>query len=578
MARRIRLPRVARGLRRLELLPNDKALAYKEGMKNARPPACGGPAHRRAARLVLGLLALFFIAACSRREHSPPADTVVVGLSGDFDSLNELNAADADAVQAIQHLLFLSLTTLDANLQFAPQLAESWEFSPGDTLLAFHLRRDVFWSDGVPTTAHDVRFTYELAIDSTVAYPARSRFEQTANVSVLDDYTVRFHFKWPSADALLDTQIPILPRHLLAHIPRDQIATCEFNRQPIGNGPFQLLAWQTNQRLIFVANTTFALGPPKLKRLVFQIIPDETALMTALLTGRIDLAPALSPSAFQQLAHETTPRAAGGHTTPLQMLRYPGRNYSFIAWNNARPLFTRRVRQALTHAINKQEIIATLLAGHAQPAVGPFLPFAWAYDHELTDLPFDPQLARNLLLQEGWHDHDGDGILDREGQKFEFTLTTNADNPLRRDLAVMIQAQLRKIGVLTKVEAVGWPRLLQQVMQQRDFDALLAAWQADFSVNPAPLWHSRAISAGYNLVSYRNARADSLMQQARTLADRQQAMPLWREFQRLILNDCPYTFLFVEQRLAAANTRVQNVNMDVRGWLANVRQWSVATE
>ncbi|MDZ7266400.1 MAG: peptide-binding protein [candidate division KSB1 bacterium] len=529
----------------------------------------------RAAPLLVSALGLLILLSCGGRGHAPRPGTVVVGLSGDFDSLNELNAADADAVQAIQYLLFLSLTTLDANLQFAPQLAESWEFDAGDTLLTFRLRRDIFWSDGVPTTAHDVRFTYELAVDSTVAYPAHSRFELTTAVSVPDDYTVRFHFKRPYADALFDTQMPILPRHLLAHLPREQLATCEFNRRPIGNGPFRLLEWRANQHLIFVANEKFAPGRPALDRLIFQIIPDETALVTALLTGQIDVAPGLSPAAFQQLAGQAQRRTGQPQRVKLQMIRYPGRSYTFIAWNNARPLFSRPLRQALTHAINKQEIITTLLAGHARPAVGPLPPYAWAYDHDLHDLPFDPQLARNLLRQEGWHDSDGDSVLERQGQKLEFTLITNADNPLRRDVAVMVQAQLRKIGVRVKVEAVGWPRLLQQVMAQRDFDALLAAWEADFAVNPAPLWHSQAITLGYNLISYRNARVDSLLQQARALPDRRHAMPLWREFQRLILEDCPYTFLFIEERLAAAHSRVHNLNMDVRGWLANVRQWRV---
>jgi len=462
----------------------------------------------------------------------------------------------------------MSLTTLDENLQFAPQLAQSWAFAPGDTLLTFHLRKDVKWTDGVATTAHDVLFTYQLAVDTTVAYPASSRFDQTRKVEIVDDHTIRFHFKRAYPDALFDTQMPILPKHLLEKIPRAKIAECEFNRKPIGNGPFKLTEWQANQRVVFEANPEHAWGRPQLDRLVFQIIPDETVLMTNLVTGAVDVVASLSPLSFKQIEQKTS----------LQKLRYAGRNYAFIAWNNARPLFTKRVRQALTHAINKQEIIDTLLEGLAQPAIGPLLPFNWAHDKSLRDVPFDPAAAQKLLQQEGWRDSNGDGILDKQGKKLEFTLKTNADNQLRRDIAVMVQAQLKKTGVQVKVEAVEWNLLLQQIFEQRNFDALISAWDADFAVNPAPLWHSEAIANGYNIVSYRSARVDSLLDKARTLVDRRAAEPLWHEFQKIIVEDSPYTFLFAQERLAAVNRRVRHVKMDVRSWLVNITEWTVPSQ
>ena len=537
---------------------------------------------RRATRFkyvqtgsLLLLLGLAFFAACSdsaQKQNAANDNTVVIGMTGDFDSFNELNAASSEALQAIQYLLFMSLTTLDENLQFAPQLAESWEFAPGDTLLTFHLRRDVFWTDGVPTTAHDVVFTYQLAIDTTIAYPAASRFDQTSRVEARDDYTVRFHFKQAYADALFDTQIPILPKHILEKIPRAEIQTSAFNRKPIGNGPFQLVEWQANQRAVFAANARYALGRPKLERIVFQIIPEESVLLAQLLAGDIDFAPALEPASYQRIA------AGDSSTSTMRAVRYPGRNYSFIAWNLARPRFTRRVRQALTLALDQQEIINTLLEGCAQPALGPLLPLAWAYDKTLRPHAVDLVRAKQLLAEEGWSELDREGFLMKNGRRLEFTIKTNADNQLRRDAAVMVQAQLQKIGVRVQVEALEWNLLLQQVFEQKDFDALLSAWDADFAVNPAPLWHSHAIEEGYNIVSYRNAKVDSLLDAARVLVDRRKAEPLWHEFQQIIIADCPYTFLFVPEKLAAFTPRLQNVKLDARSFLANVTQWQVARE
>src|SRR5574341_2428729 len=162
---------------------------------------------------LLALCAMFMFLACrSQNQHAPLGGTVFIGVTGDFDSFNELNAADGEALQVIQYMLFMCLTALDENFQFAPQLAESWEFSPGDTVLTYHLRKDVLWTDGAPTTAEDVLFTYQLATNPVVAYPAATRFDQTGKVEILDEYTIRFHFKQPYPDALLDTQMPILPK------------------------------------------------------------------------------------------------------------------------------------------------------------------------------------------------------------------------------------------------------------------------------------------------------------------------------------------------------------------------------
>jgi peptide/nickel transport system substrate-binding protein len=291
-------------------------------------------------------------------------------------------------------------------------------------------------------------------------------------------------------------------------------------------------------------------------------------LLTNLMTGAIDIAAGLSPLSFKQIAPQTK----------LQSRRYPGRNFAFIAWNLNRPVFTRGVRQALTHAINKQEIIDTLLEGLAQPAAGPLLPFVWAYDSTLQDLSFDPAMAKRLLQEEGWKDSDDDGLLNRQGKKFEFTLCTNADNQLRKDVAVMVQAQLKKIGVAVKVELMEWNLLLEQVFTRKNFDAVISAWDADFTVNPAALWHSGAIANGYNFVSYRNARVDELMEKGRTIVDRRNAKSLWHEFQKIIVDDCPYTFLFVPERLAAVNQRVQGVKMDVRSHLATIHEWWIAPQ
>ncbi len=516
----------------------------------------------------LGLMMLLWPPLWGQEDSSRYGGTVLIGLKGDFDSLNELRAADSDALQVIQFMLFRSLTRLDEHLQFAPDLAQSWRFSHGDSVVTFELRRDVRWSDGVPTTAEDVWFTWRLAIDPEVGYPAASRFDLVDTVIVAGRYEVQFRLRRPYPDVLYDLQMPILPKHVLEKIPPDSLSAAPFNRQPIGNGPFILKEWKANRRVVLEANPNYPPQRPYLNRVVFTIIPDETVLLNSLLTGEVDVVPSLTPLGFRQAQEHPQVRA----------IRYQGRNFTFVGWNNRHPFFTVQVRRALTHAINKQEIIQTLLQGFAQPANGPLLPFVWAYDPELPTLEFDPEKARRLLAEAGWQDTDGDGVREKNGQPFEFSLKTNAGNQIRRDVAVMIQAQLRQIGVRVNVDIVEWNLLIRQVFGEKDFDALILGWDADFTVNPAPLWHCRAIEEGYNLVSYCNPRVDSLLELGRSISDRERARPIWGEFQRIIVEEAPYTFLFIPDQLAGVRRRVHGVDMDVRGFLAGITGWWIPAQ
>ncbi len=498
-------------------------------------------------------------------QKAAPRNAVYIGLKGDFDSFNELNAADSDALQVIQNMLFMTLTRLDENLQLVPYLAESWTFSDNGSTLTYHLRNDIYWSDGQPTTADDVLFTYQMAVHPEVAYPAASRFDLTDSVEILDDYTVQFHFKQPYPDALFDTQMPILPKHILEKIAPESLETCAFNRMPIGNGPFRLEEWQANNFVKFRANEMFAPGKPSLSFATFVIIPNETTLLTNLRTGELDIAPNLTSTGFQLIQAEPS----------LQALRYEGREFAFIGWNNGRPLFNKPVRQALTRAINREEIIATLLSGKAKPVNGPLMPYTWAYDSTITSLLHDPVVAQSLLRAEGWRDTDDDGVLDKHGQSLSFTISVNAGNQLRSDVAVMVQAQLKKIGVAMKIETLEWNLFIDKVFVNRNFDAAILSWDADFTVNPYALWHSRAIEDGYNFVAYQNVRVDSLLEKGRAIADREKAMPIWREFQQIIMEDSPYTFLFIPEQLAGISRRVRGVQMDVRGFLCNITHWHV---
>lgn len=508
---------------------------------------------------------LLLVIACSNKIENSSEGTVVIGIKGDFDSLNELNASDSDALQVIQNMLFMTLTKLDSGLQFEPYLAESWTFSKDQKELTFVLRDGVFWTDGTPTTTEDVLYTYQLATNPDVAYPASSRFDLTEKVEIIDKKTIRFYFKQPYPDALFDTQIPILPKHILEHSPDYKFQS--FNRKPIGNGPFILKEWIANRQLVFEANKNFY-ERPLLDKVIFSIIPEENVLITNLLSKNVDIVPYVNPVNIKQIKKKGR----------IGVKTYEGKSFTFVGWNTAHPLLSVPLRQALTHAINKREIIATLFDGYAKPAKGPFTPINWAYNNAIEDIDFDPQKALELFKENGWDDSDGDGYLDKLGKDFFITIKINTGSQIRKDVAVLVQAQLKDIGVKVNIEQLDWNLFIDHVFIKKNFDAVVLAWDTDFSVNPTDLWHSNAIENGYNFISYNNPKIDYLLEKARFTNDPFEAQKAWDEFQKIIINDCPYTFLFVPENIIAYNDKVQGCVFDARGFLVNVSEWWIVPE
>jgi peptide/nickel transport system substrate-binding protein len=197
-------------------------------------------------------------------------------------------------------------------------------------------------------------------------------------------------------------------------------------------------------------------------------------------------------------------------------------------------------------------------------------------DPDLGPLPYAPDSARALLAAAGWRDADGDGVLDRGGRPFRFGLKTNQGNDLRSDLAVVIQSDLRKVGVEAVPQLVEWTTFLDQI-NGKQFQAYVSSWVYDsFRLDPSDVFHSRAIDAKYNRSSYANPAVDGLIDAALAEPDRDAARPLWHRFQRIVRDEAPYTFLFNDRERVGVNERLRGVEMDARGYLATVAEWRVA--
>lgn len=520
----------------------------------------------------------------AREAHPTPDDpryggTVVTASIGELP--DGMNSAVSSSYETRQHQEFVNLMPLvqyDENIQPRPYLAESWDVSEDGTELTFHIREDVFWHDGEQTDAHDVAFTYRTVTNPETAFPNSAFWkyyvEGPEGVEVVDDFTVRIHLE-PHAEFLDPwTTLGILPEHLLGDVPPAELRQHPYGTQcPVGNGPFVFESHTQQDRWVFEANPAFPAelgGRPYLDRYIHRIIPEQTTLLTELLTENVDIYFAVRPDQAERVRE----------AEHLELLSFTFRNYVFVAWNARRPqLSDARVRQALTMGTNREEIVEAIQQGYGTVANSSVPPFHWAYDPDATvAFDYDPEGARSLLEEAGWTDRDGDGVRENaDGVPLSISIKYNQGSQQRQDIAEIMQAQLASIGVEIRPQVVEWGTLLQQINTPdvRDFDGVVMGWVTEFKLDDTDLFHSERTDQPYAWSGTQNPEIDRLLDTLALTVDREEAIPLWAEYQRVLGEEQPYTFFYFPDRLDAVNRRVENVVMDQRGEWVSIRDWYI---
>jgi peptide/nickel transport system substrate-binding protein len=528
-----------------------------------------GPRARRRALIVA--LVITALPACGDAGSAANAlDMVVVGMRSDFDAFNPVVTSSQYGQELNNYALFTPLVQYDERLEPTPWLAESWELL-GDTGVVFNLRTDVRWHDGRPVTAADVKFTFDLAKDPVSASLLASAFlADVESAEVVDSHTIRFRFARPHAQAIEDFWWAPLPRHALEGVAAADLKNAPFNRAPIGSGPFRFERWQANQRVVLVSNPDFPAalgGPAAADRVVFRIVPEASTMLTELITGAVDIDIPVPPDQTRPIE-----KSAG-----LTLHAFPGRTVYYVGWNNERPPFDDpALRRALAAAIDRREIIETLLYGKGEIATST-IPPAHPLHPDNEPLPYDLADAERRLEQAGWTDGDGDGIREKDGRPLRFTLLS-ADDALRRAVSEVLQAQLRLAGADVEIRVLEFQTMLQQ-HRDRDYDAIFTNWVLDnFQVAAAPfalLHTSQAeVPQSANRSGVRIPRLDSLIERGARATVVEAQRTAWGEFTGALQEEQPLTFMFWLYELAASRDEVGGVEMDPRGELRTIARWT----
>ncbi len=496
-------------------------------------------------------------------------DAIVEGTIGDASNLIPMLAGDS-ASHDVAGLIFDGLVTYDKNLSgLEPRLARSWDVSEDGLHISFHLRDDVRWQDGEPFTARDVEFGFRTITDPKTLTAYAEDFLQVERFEVVDDYTIRLTYRKPFAPALASWgNLVVLPRHLLEG--RDINTATDFARHPIGLGPYRFESWEPQKSITLVANDDYYRGRPYIDKVVYRVIPDRQTQFLELKSGGLDMM-GLTPLQF------TRQTQSADFERNFRKYKYLTHSYTYLGYNLRNPLFAdRRVRRALTHAINKQEIVDAVLLGLGQPAKGPYKPGTIWENTNIEDLRYDPDRARRLLAEAGWRDEDGDGVLERDGRPFSFEILTNQGNELREKTATIIQRRFREVGVEADVRVIEWSAFINNFIDKRKFDAVVLGW----SLNPDPdqydIWHSsKTKEKEFNFVSFSNPAVDELLEQGRRTFDQAERKRIYDRFQELLVEEQPYTFLYVAAALPVVHARFHGIDPAPAGIGYNFKDWYV---
>ncbi|MGM0568056.1 MAG: peptide-binding protein [Elusimicrobiota bacterium] len=522
------------------------------------------------AGIIKGVLfVLLFLSGCSSSRERIEGGAIIRASIGDATYLNPLLSSDS-ASSDINNLVFNGLVKYDKNLELTGDLAEKWEISDGGRKIIFYLREDVRWHDGEEFSAKDVLYTYEMLVDENTLTPHSSRFELIDNIYAPDEHTVVVEYAQPLAPALQSWGMGIIPEHIY----RDtDINTNPHNRNPVGTGPYTFSSWKTDDRIILNANPDYFEGSPEIGRVIYRIIPDTSVQFMELEKGTVDW---MKPTP-EQWVRETSKKEFSDR---FNRFRYPAFSFTYMGYNLEHELFKdRKVREAISYAVNKKDIIDAAVRGLGSAATGPYPPVSWAYNPDIKDHGYDIDRALELLQEAGWKINPDTGILEKEGREFSFTIMTNEGNSMRRMSAEIIQQQLSEIGMEVDVRIQEWSSFVHQYVNPRRFEAIIMGWSLAVDPDQHSLWHSSQTGEHqYNFCSYKNSEVDRLLEEGRRIFDIDRRKDIYRQVHRHLHRDQPYLFLYFADSRVVIHNRFKNIRLEKAGIGHNFIDWYVPKE
>jgi len=479
-----------------------------------------------------------------------PAGTLLVGLVAEPVNLDPPQVTDLNSGRVARRIVETLVTFPEESTQVVAGLAESWTVSRDGLRYTFKLRKGITFHDGTAFTADAVKFSIDRQTDpehpfnKLGKYPfANYFFGNVKAVEIVDPSTVEFVLKEPRASFL--TILTAAAASIVSPTAAKKFGA-DYALQPVGTGPFKFASWDRGQRVVLERNPSYWRHAVKIDRVVYRPIVEDQARLTELLTGSLDLIVGTPPDFVSHL--ESNPK--------ITLLKQVGAHVWYLGINNQKkPFDDKRVRQALNYAVNKEAIVRDVLKGTGSLSRGPVLPATWGAEPGLKPYPYDPERARKLLAEAGypsgfatslWVPESGSGM----------------QSPVA--MSTVIQSNLKAVGVNVALQTMEWGAYLAK-LRSKEQELFALSWMAgneDPDMVMYPLLHSSQWTPnGPNRALYKNARFDELLHQARLVTDQGKRAELYREAQRILVDDAPWIFIDHEIQTAAHGKRVQGFKL-----------------
>ena len=473
--------------------------------------------------------------------------------------------ATEGASHEVTSQIYVSLLKYNKNIEIVPYAAESYKVENDGMLLKFKLREDIYWFDGEQLTADDVEFTYQLMIDPKTPTAYGGNFKLVKDFRKTGKFSFEVEYDKPFSKALITWAMDILPKHALEG---EDLLNTQYSRDPLGAGPYKLKEWNGGSQIVLEANKDYFEGKPYIDQIVYRIIPDLSTQFLELKAGNLDT---MGLTSLQYL-YQTS---GAGWDESFNKFEYLSFSYAFLGFNMKHPFFQDvRVRKAIDYAIDRREIVKGVLYGLGEAANGPYKPGTWQYNENVKPRAYDLEKAKALLAEVGWTDSDGDGVLDKDGVPFSFSIITNQGNSLRIKSGVIIQQRLKDLGIVVDLRTVEWAAFIKEFVDKGRFDAIILGWNILQDPDIYNVWHSSmAVDGGLNFTRYTNDELDALLEKGRRLLDPKDRKPVYDKVQQILHDDVPYCFLYVPKSLPIVQARVQNIKAAPAGISYNSTKW-----
>lgn len=548
------------------------------------------------------MLILLLVAACTSTNSDPVSKSeegkdseaksggsLTVAFNSEPGNLNPMVYATTSDTN-VTHMLYDSLVMPDEELKMVGSLAESWEVSEDNKTYTFKLKEGVKWHDGKPFTADDVEFNFTAlahpdydggafwrveSIVGAVEYQ-EGKAESVSGIEVVDETTIKFTTKDPAAPFLSGLFIGLLPKHTLDGVNPGEWAKHESNRSPVGTGPFKFTKWETGQYIELEKNADYFKGSPNLDKVIVRF-GDANTMLASFISKDVDIT--------------TVPVAETPSVSSLDYAELVTQNQLsvyYVGFNSKADHFgDPLVRKALAHAIDKENIVTSILGEYGAVADDVFPSSHWSHNPDLPVYEFDKDKSESLLKEAGY-EKNSKGIYEKDGKPLIFTFEVPTGTKEREQSAVLLKQMWEQIGVTAEIRSLDFPTLVTKLLPKDDGGAQRAVSADDYSayilgfgIEADPDEYRSYFGTnyqppnGYNFVGYSNADVDVLLEnQAKELDLDKRQEYIW-EVGKKLAEDEIWIPLYEQNTPHVVNTRVKGFNPDFRGATFNAKEWSV---